>query len=151
MPTVYITGSWSDGLSGVFRDVLERLRSAGIDTYDWTSAEHRSMPLEEQSAAIWQFLDTANMFVLVIGRSDAHMSSSCAQLGFALGRCKRIVIVDPAHGRHASVEDGGCGGRNGHHISYANIHGVAAVSTGQIRIVDTLEEAEAHLRRTLLC
>lgn len=65
-------------------------------------------------------------------------SASRIHLGLALALDKPVIFVDPAGGTHRHWTEGGHGGREGYHRIISNVHGLAALARGKIRVLTDL-------------
>lgn len=143
---VYVTGAWREGLGGSFDDLFAQLQRDGYEPYEWMSADHRALSDHEQSSRIFDHIAASRAFVFVIGKPDHHYAGSHSQLGFALGLKIPVIVVDETDGAHVPKEEGGFGGRGGHHVTIGNVHGLGAIQSGQLRIVRSVPDLFPALR-----
>lgn len=152
---IYVSGSWSRGVGGDpgLKAVFKTFQEAGFGSYRWDLPAHTVHGSADQVASQRAFLSGPCKAFVMLAEDNKYAeapSTSGLYLGRALlkgngeGEDMRVYFVDPLEGTWSRP-----GRANKHHPMVSNVVAQAALETGMLRIVKTVEEAIVFMKMDL--
>lgn len=140
---ILLNARWKTGVEGRLGSVFKKFEEAGFGCYRWDSPAHNIHSSEDQLASFVSFFHGSDApckaLVMYIDDKDYKYGASSAMMGYMLvnPECKiPIYFVDPSDGTHTNP-----GSTNTHHPLLKHFIANAGISSGQLQIFNSLENA----------